>query len=438
MSILIRNGHVVDPANRREGAFDILVENGKIKKVAENISDKAKLVIDAKGKIITPGLIDMHVHLREPGREDIETIKSGTRAAAAGGITSVCAMPNTEPATDDAKNVKRLRNIIEKEALINVFIVGAITKGRMGAELADMKSMKKEAVIAFSDDGSAIQDESIMAGALTKAKGEDLFLISHCENKTLSERGVVNEGIVATKLGLKDIPKKAEYEFVERDIGLAKKTGAKIHIAHVSCKESVDIIRKAKKNGVNVTAETAPHYFSLDESACSTYDTRTKMNPPLRSAEDVEAIKKGLKDGTIDAIASDHAPHGKHEKEIEFEFAAFGIIGLETALPLSIMNLVEKKLISWNKLVELMSLYPAKILGLRNKGNLSPGSDADITIIDPEKKWAYTKESILSKSKNSPFINWKFKGKAITVIVGGNIVMQNENFTIARDTGLCS
>lgn len=420
--MIIKNGFIIDPLNKKEGLFDILISGSKIKEVSKNISVKDKKTIDAKGKIVTPGLIDMHVHLREPGREDIETVASGTRAAISGGITSVCSMPNTLPSIDNSKILKELKDAIKKNAVANVFVVGAITKKREGKELIDMKAMKKEGVVALSDDGNSIQDETIMLNALKKAKENNILLISHCEDKTISKNGVVNEGIIATKLGLRSMPKRAEYEFVKRDITLAKKTKAKLHIAHVSCKESVDIIRKAKKDGLKLTAETAPHYFSLEDTSCVTYDTRTKMNPPLRSAEDVKAIKDALRDGTIDAVASDHAPHGKHEKEIEFDLAAFGIIGLETSLALAIMNLLDGKKFSWKRLVELMSANPAKILGLNNKGSLSPGSDADITIIDPEKEWVYAKDSIRSKSKNSPFINQRFKGKVKNVIVGGKVV----------------
>jgi len=447
--MIIKNGYVIDPVNKKEGAFDILIGRGKIKKVAKGIKASGEEIIDAAGKIVTPGLIDMHVHLREPGREDVETIASGTRAAVAGGITSVAAMPNTRPAMDNAERIEFLKDRIEKKAASNVFIVGAITKERKGRELVDMKAVRDAGAVALSDDGGSIQDESLMCDALKKAKESNLIIISHCEDKNISKNGVVNEGLMATKLGLRSWPKAAEYNFVERDIKLAKKAKARLHIAHVSCKESVDIIRKAKAEGVLVTAETAPHYFSLDETACETYDTRTKMNPPLRSSEDVAAIKEALADGTIDVIASDHAPHGKHEKEIEFEHAAFGIIGLETSLALAAMFLAGEKTSGaetarvdektarvdektarvgnsegisdpgWRRLVHLMSANPARILGLIHKGHLAPGADADITIIDPEKEWTYTKNSIRSKSQNSPFINRRFKGKAVGVIVGG-------------------
>ena len=423
-SMIVKGGYIIDPANKREGTFDILISGSKIKEVSKDIKKSGEKVIDAKGKIVTPGLIDMHVHLREPGREDIETVASGTRAAISGGITSVCSMPNTQPAIDNYENIKRLKDIIKKDARSNVFIVGAITKGRTGEELVDMKMMKKADVAALTDDGNSIQNEPVMRDALKEAKENSLLIISQGEDRAVSKAGVVNEGIIATKLGLRGMPKSAEYEFVKRDTGLAEKIKTKIHIAHVSSKESVEIIRKAKKAGASVTAETAPHYFSLDETACATYDTRTKMNPPLRSSEDVRAIKEGLRDGTIDAIASDHAPHGKHEKEIEFDLAAFGIIGLETSLALAI-SLIDEKVISWRKLVLLMSTNPAKILGLDSKGGFTPGSDADITIVDAKKKWVYARETILSKSKNSPFINRHFKGKATNVIVGGEVVTRH-------------
>ncbi len=421
MNTLIKQGHVIDPANGRDGIFDILIEGDKISNVAENINKKTEKVLNAENKIVAPGLIDMHVHLREPGREDIETVASGTRAALSGGITSLACMPNTYPAIDSAREIERLKAIIEKDAAARVFITAAITKGRAGKEITDIKALKKEGAVAVSDDGEETQDASIMLEALKKAKENDILLISHCENKKVSKDGVMNEGVIATILGLRGIPKKAEYEFVERDIKLAGKAKAKIHIAHVSAKKSVEIIRKAKKEGISVTAEATPHHFSLEENACRTYDTRAKINPPLRSSDDIDAVKEGLKDGTIDVIASDHAPHGKHEKEIEFDMAAFGIIGLETSLALAIANLIDKKIISWKKLIELMSVNPAGILGLKNKGRFSAGADADITIIDPEKEWVYAKDSIRSKSKNSPFINRRFKGKAISVIVGGKV-----------------
>ena len=425
MRYLIKNGTVIDPVAKLNEVCDILISEGKIEKLGKDLDAKADEVINAKGKIVAPGLIDMHTHLREPGREDEETIKSGTRAAIRGGFTSVACMPNTEPAIDSPKMVKLVKDIIEKDALCNVFIVGAITEGRNGKKLTDFTKMAKEGIVAISDDGSCIQDKNLMLEALRAGKKDEILLIDHCEDVKISSGGVVNSGFVSTKTGLRGIPLAAEYEMVKRDIELAKKLSAAIHIAHVSCKESVEAIRKAKKDGLRVTAETAPHYFTLTEDCVVTYDTNTKMNPPLRTKEDVEAIKKGLSDGTIDVIATDHAPHTDSEKDVEFDFAPFGIIGLETALSLAAAELVEKKTLSWPELIAKMSSNPAKILG-RSGGSLKKGASADVIIIDPERKYVYKKAQVESKSKNSPFIDWKLKAKITHVFVGGKIVMKDE------------
>lgn len=421
MEYLIKDGRVIDPANNIDSILDIMLSDGKIEKVGKSLNDKAQ-IIDAAGLIVAPGLVDMHTHLREPGREDEETVLSGTLAAIKGGFTSVACMPNTEPPLDNPAIVKSLKDIIKKDARANVFMIGAITEAREGKRPTDFHKMRTGGVVAVSDDGSSVEDEKVMAQALEQSKEERMLIIEHCEDPKISGNGVMNHGYIATKLGLKGIPSKSEYERVRRDIELAKKAGARIHIAHVSTKESVDIIRKAKKDGVKVTAETAPHYFSLTEECCATYDTNAKMNPPLRSKEDAEALKKGLKDGTIDVIATDHAPHTDSEKDVEFAFAPFGIIGLETALSLSIMELVDKNILSWAELVAKMSVNPSNILGL-GRGSLKKGSVADIVIIDPAKEYTYTKESIVSKSNNSPFINWVLKGKVCKVFVGGNIVL---------------
>ncbi|MDD5496174.1 MAG: dihydroorotase, partial [Candidatus Omnitrophica bacterium] len=347
MRYLIKNGHIIDPLNGVDDTLDILISDGKIGEIGANLGGKVDEEIDAKGKIVAPAFVDMHVHLREPGREDEETVKTGTRAAARGGFSSLLCMPNTEPAMDCAVSVKILKEIIKKDALIRVFMTGAITKGRAGKQLADFGAMAKEGIVAISDDGSSVEDEALMAEALKMAKKEKLLLTAHCEDVKISGKGVVNKGLISTKLGLRGIPRSAEHERVKRDLELAKRESSAIHIAHVSCKEAVDLIRRYKKDGVDVTAETAPHYFTLTDECCVTYDTNTKMNPPLRAKEDVEAIKKGLSDGTIDAIATDHAPHTDSEKGVEFEAAPFGIIGLETALSLAFMELVEKKVLSW-------------------------------------------------------------------------------------------
>lgn len=425
---LIKNGRVIDPANKIDDILDIFVSDGRVKKVGKNldVSNLVKITrLDAGGLIVAPGLVDMHTHLREPGREDEETVLTGTRAAIKGGFTSVVCMPNTEPPLDNPAIVKSLNEIIEKNALANVFVVGAITEGRAGKRPTDFHKLKKGHVVAVSDDGSSVEDEKVLLEALQQAKEEGLLVIEHCEDAKISASGVMNQGFAAAKLGLRGIPARSEYERVKRNIELAKSKSSAIHIAHVSAKESVELIRKAKKSGIKVTAETAPHYFSLTEECCASYDTNTKMNPPLRTKEDIEAIKIGLKDGTINCIATDHAPHADNEKDVEFDFAPFGIIGLETCLSLSAMELVEKKILSWSDLIIKMSVNPSKILGIK-RGTLKKGSIADIAIIDPNKEYTYTKDSIESKSKNSPFINWVLKGKAVSVFVGGRLVMKDQ------------
>lgn len=423
MKYLIKNGRVIDPKNKIDAVMDILISGGKIERIARSIEEKdGAQIIDAKDKIVAPGLIDMHVHLREPGREDKETVATGTQAAVCSGITSVCCMPNTEPAIDSPEKVKELKDIIKKTAAANVFIVGAITKDRAGDKLVDMQGIKKEGAVALSDDGDSVEDPAVMLEALREAKKNSILLIAHCEDKKISDKGVMNEGVIATKLGLRAMPKKAEYEIVKRDIGLAKKANARLHIAHISCKESVEIIKKAKKEGLKITAEVTPHHFSMTDECVVGYDTNTKVNPPLRSREDVEAIRQAVSDGTIDVIASDHAPHGKHEKDVEYDYAAFGMIGLETSLALAITHLIDTKLISWQGLIGLMSFNPATIIGLKNKGSLSVDSDADIAIIDPLKQWVYKEEDIKSKSKNTPFIGKTLKGKAVMTMVGGKVV----------------
>ncbi|MFH1655185.1 MAG: dihydroorotase [Candidatus Omnitrophota bacterium] len=425
MKLLIKNGHIVDPANKIDETQDILIKDAKISKVAKNIKEKADKIIDATDKILMPGLVDMHVHLREPGRKDKETVASGTKAALKGGITSVVAMPNTQPPMDSADNIKLLKTIIKKTAEANVFIAGTITFGRLGKESTDVGSLRKEGAIVITDDGSSVDDENLLFQALKDTKKEKILLISHCEDKSLSNNGVVNLGFISTILGLRSVPKESEYKIVERDIKLADKVGASIHIAHVSCKESVDIIAKAKKRGVKVTAETAPHYFALDEESLLTYDTNLKINPPLRTKEDLKAIKQGLKSGIIDCIASDHAPHTRPEKEVSFEEAAFGTIGLETALAVAITELLDTSILTWTQLVERMSLSPATILGI-DKGTLSVGKDADIVIVNPNKEWTVTQDCFESKSKNSAFIGKKLKGAVAYTICAGKIAYKSK------------
>lgn len=418
MRQLIKNGRVIDPANKIDDLLDILVTDGKIEKVGKDLDSKAAEVVDAKGLIVAPGLVDMHAHLREPGREDEETVASGTRAAVRGGYTSIVCMPNTEPAIDSAAVARTVKEIIKKDASCNVYIGGAITQKREGKVLSEIESMKKEGIVAITDDGLCVADKNIMVEALKAAKKAGLLVMDHCEDLNISRGGVMNKGFVATRMGLRGIPREAEYEMIKRDIELAKKTGARVHIAHVSCSESVELIRQAKRDKVAVTAETAPHYFSLTEECSATYDTNTKMNPPLRTPADVEAIKRGLADGAIDAIATDHAPHTDSEKDVEFDLAPFGIIGLETSLSLAVMELIDKKILSWPELIIRMSVNPAKILGIP-AGSLKAGAPADIIMIDPDKKYVYKKDTIASKSKNSPFLNWELKAKVLNVFVNG-------------------
>jgi len=420
MNVLIKDGRVIDPVNKLDEICDILIEGSRISKVAKNIKTEADKVIDAKDKIVIPGLVDMHVHLREPGREDKETVLSGTKAALKGGITSLLAMPNTTPAIDSVENIQLLKGIIKNTACANVFIAGSITKTRLGEELSDTVALKKEGAIAITDDGSSVDSEDLMLEALKKAKRDKILVICHSEDKSLSNHGVVNSGLTATRLGLRGITKESEYKRIERDIKLAERAGAPIHIAHISCKESVSIIAAAKKKGIKITCETAPHYFALSEEAVLNYDSNMKMNPPLRGKEDVVAIKEGLKSGVIDAIASDHAPHTENEKEIEFERAEFGVTGLETELAIGITELIQPGILDWSELLLKMSINPAKILGL-DKGALNVGSFADIVIVDAQKEWQVEKNGFVSKSKNSAFLNKKLKGVIEYTLLSGRI-----------------
>jgi len=409
VKILVKNGRIIDPANNIDGILDILIENSKISKVAKNIKNGAEKIIDATNKIIIPGLVDMHVHLRQPGREDKETVESATSAALKGGVTSLLAMPNTAPAIDCVENVALLKEIIQKTARAEVFIAAAITKGRLGRELSDIANLKKQGVLAITDDGVSVDDQELLLRALKLAKEQKVLVICHCEDKSLSGNGVINLGIISTRLGLRGISKESEYKRIERDIKLAEKVGAPIHIAHISCQESLEIIAKAKVKGIKVTCDATPHHFSLTEEAVVGYDTNMKMNPPLRSKQDVEAIRQGLKNGTIDVIASDHAPHTENEKDIEFERAEFGVIGLETELAVSITELLHTGLLGWKALVEKLALNPAKILGI-DKGTLREGGNADIVVVSADKEWVVQKEEFVSKSKNSPFIGRILKG----------------------------
>lgn len=418
MKILIKNGRIINPSQDMDQIGDILIEKGRIAQVSKSIKEKDAEMIDAAGKIVAPGLIDMHTHLREPGKEEAETIYTALRAAVAGGFTTVCAMPNTNPPCDNEACVKFLLEKALELRLANIIPIGTITKARKGRELSEMGELKSAGSLAISDDGDTVADAEVMRRAMEYASMTGLLVISHCEDKNLAGDGVMNEGFISTRLGLEPIPAKAESIIVERDIQLSELTGARLHIAHISAAESVESVKRAKEKGLKVTAEAMPHHFSLTEEALSGYDTNLKVNPPLRGQKDVEALKKGLKDGTIDVIATDHAPHPENEKQKEFDYAPFGMIGLETALSLSVINLVDQGYLDWPLLIRKLSLNPAVILGY-DRGTLNPGAFADIIIIDPEKEWIYDKASIMSKSTNSPFIGWKLKAKVVDVFVRG-------------------
>ncbi len=418
MNILIKNGRVIDPANNIDEKLDILLSGGKIARLVKPGSSSADGAdsIDASGKLVVPGLIDMHVHLREPGFEYKETIATGTAAAQAGGFTSVCCMPNTNPVNDN-RSVTEFILARAGKAAARVFPLGAITKGSKGEELAEMGELHAAGCVAVSDDGKPLMNASVMRRAMEYSRIFDMLVVSHCEDAVLSGKGVMNEGVVSTELGLRGIPRTAEDVMTARDIALAELTGGRLHIAHVSTAGSVRLVRDAKARGIRVTAETCPHYFSLTEEAVRGYNTLAKMNPPLRTTEDVAAIKEGLRDGTIDAIATDHAPHAPDEKSGEFDYAPFGIVGLETALGLT-MKLVNENILTLADAVRKLSLNPATIMKL-GKGTLSLGADADITIIDPGLEWTVDASQFKSKSKNTPFNGWKLKGKAIQTIVQG-------------------
>jgi dihydroorotase len=412
----ITNGRIIDPANHIDQIADLLVIDGRIAGPDQPVPADVP-EIDAKGCWVVPGLIDMHVHLREPGEEYKEDILSGARAAASGGFTGVACMPNTKPVNDCATVTAMILGRAA-EAAVRVYPVGAISQGSEGHQLAEFGEMQAAGIVAVTDDGRPVRDSQLMRRALEYASGFGLTVISHSEEAALST-GVMNEGPVSTRLGLKGIPTAAESIMVYREIALAEFTGAQVHIAHVSTASAVDLIRAAKARGVRVTAETAPHYFTLTDEAVLGYDTNTKMNPPLRSAVDREAIKAALADGTLDAIATDHAPHSILEKEVEFDTAANGIIGLETALPLT-LALVRDQVIDEARLVELMAVNPAAILGIPS-GTLSPGAAADITLIDPQRQWLYAADQVVSKSRNTPFLDWKLQGRAVLTMVGGTI-----------------
>ena len=423
MKILIKNGLVVDPENQNSEKLDILIENEKISLIGSALKAADADIIDASNCYVCPGLIDMHVHLREPGREDEETIYSGTRAAALGGVTSIACMANTEPPIDDRAGVEFVKAKAKRDGVVNVYPIAAITKGLKGEEIAELGDLQRAGAVAVSDDGHCIMNAEVMRRAMEYSLPFSLPIIEHCEDKNLAGDGVMNEGWHSTEFGLRGMPSAAEEVIVARDTTLAEMTGAKLHIAHISTKKSVEIVRQAKKRGVNVTCEVTPHHLTLTDAAVEKYDSNMKMNPPLRTEDDIAALIKGLLDGTIDCIASDHAPHAVFEKEQEFDVAPFGVIGVQTMLSVIMTELVGKKKIPVELALAKMTSAPAKILGI-DRGKLEVGAIADMIILNPKQEKIVTPEWLYGQCKNSAYLGRKFTGIATTTIVNGKIIVR--------------
>jgi dihydroorotase len=421
--ILLRGGRVIDPSRGLDETSDVLLQQGKIAAVGRNLGtpDGAE-VVDATGKVVAPGLIDLHVHLREPGQEDLETVASGAMAAAAGGFTAVCAMPNTDPVTDNQAAVGFIVSQAQRAGKARVYPIGAVSLGQKGQQLAEFGELVGAGAVAVSDDGKPVATSHLMRTALEYARTFGIPVADHCEEPTLAAGGVMHEGIVSTRLGLKGIPAASEEIMVARDILLAELTGGHVHLCHMSTRGSVELIRRAKEQGLRVTAEACPHHFTLTHEACEGYDTNAKMNPPLREPEDRDAIREALRDGTIDVICTDHAPHHYDAKEREFDDAPNGIIGLETALGLAISELVEGGVVDLPTLVTRMSTTPARVFNLPAGGTLAPGAAADVVVIDPAARWVVDPDTFYSKSRNTPFGGRQLRGRADLTIVRGEVV----------------
>ena len=422
MQLLLKNGHCVDPLTGRDEEMDLLIVDGKIEKCGRGLSAANAQVIELRGKVVAPGFLDMHVHFREPGFEYKETIASGCASAAAGGFTAVCCMPNTNPPIDDESVIRFIQSRAKTamNGLVDVYPIGAVTMARKGEHLAPLAELATAGAIAFSDDGDPVFDSEIMRRALEYSAMYGKPVIQHAQDPSLSKGGVANEGFMATTLGLPVIPRLAEELMVVRDIRLAEYTGGEYHVAHVSTAEAVEAVRAAKARGIRVTCEAAPHHFTLTDEALRGYDTNCKMNPPLRTREDVEAIKAGLRDGTIDAIATDHAPHSFDEKEVEFQVAPFGIVGLETAIGLAVTELLKKNVLSLAQLVEKFSVNPRRILHLPEI-RIEPGTMANLTVFDPVAEWVVHPPSFRSHSHNSPFGGFRLTGRAVGVLNNGQV-----------------
>ena len=429
--LLIRGGRAVSPADNlddeRDGLTrDFLIEDGLIKEIAPKLDVKADTVLDARGRIVAPGFIDIHVHLREPGGEASETLETGVRAAVAGGFTAVCPMPNTRPVNDSPILTRSLVEKGKELGLARILPIAAVSMGSQGEQLSEFIALQQAGAVGFSDDGLPIKTAGLLRRAFEYAERLEMPIIEHCEDRSLSAGGVVHEGTVAARLGLRGISPAAEDVTVGRDLIVAEQTGGRIHLAHLSTARSIDMVRTAKSRESSrsqITCEVTPHHFILTESALADYDTHAKMNPPLRTEEDIEAVQSGLADGTVDAIATDHAPHSDDSKSVEFDRAPFGVIGLETAVALTLTYLVHPGKITLSRMIELLSTNPAKVLG-RPVGRLAPGSLADLTLFDPERKWTYRAMAGESKSHNSPFDGWELRGAATATVVDGNVVYQ--------------
>lgn len=420
-AILISGGTVIDPANGRNGRFDVLVAAGKIAEIGAPGSIRTDAErIDADGMWVTPGLIDIHVHLREPGYEYKETVATGTLAAVAGGFTAVACMANTNPVNDSAAVTEYVLERAAEAKLARVYPVGAVTVGLAGERLAEIGEMREAGIVAISDDGMPIADAALMRRALEYSSMFGLPVIAHEEDRSLACGGCMHEGPTSFRLGLRGIPSASEEVMVARDIALLERSGGRLHVAHISTRGAVELVRRAKARGLAVTAEASPHHFTLTDEAVAEYDTNAKMNPPLRGRDDVDAVVEGLRDGTIDAIATDHAPHHRDEKEVEFQEAANGIIGLETALPLA-LRLVREHGVAVDRIIDAMTARPARLLGLPG-GSLAVGAPADLTIIDPDRRWEVDVEALCSKSRNTPFGGWAMQGAAVKTMVGGKVV----------------
>lgn len=424
MTILIQNGHVIDPLTRKDGCYDVLIENDRIQKVAEKIEKEADRVIDAKGCYVMPGFIDLHVHFRDPGLEYKETLETGGKAAVRGGVTTVCAMPNTKPVIDNGDKVSAVHERAKNESLSHVIQIGAVTREQKGQELADIEGMAKAGCHAISEDGKSVMNASLYRKGMKIAKENGIAVFAHCEDITMVEGGVMNADENAERLGLKGITNSVEDVIVARDILLAKETGVRLHLCHCSTADSVKMVKLAKEEGLPVTGEVCPHHFILSSEDIKEDDGNYKMNPPLRSKADVEALRQGLKDGIMDVISTDHAPHAAEEKNKSIAKAAFGIVGLETSAALTYTSLVKTGLLSVMDMAEKMSYNPAKVLGLDEKGSVSEGKIADIVIFDPDKTYKIDKNTFASKGKNTPFDGYEVTGEVAYTLADGKVVYE--------------